>query len=146
MSNPTRIRIRLAHPRARMPERATAGATGLDLYACFDREFMTVGNVPEKIPTGVEVEPLDEVDIQVRPRSGLSSRGLMAVYGTIDPDYRGEIFVTMYSVVPQRVFRVNRGERVAQLVVSQPLTVEFAEFDELGQTERGRGGHGSTGR
>ena len=140
------IRIHLAHPRACVPERASGGATGLDLYACFDREFMTVGNAPEKVPTGIEVEPLEEVDIQVRPRSGLSSRGLMAVYGTIDSDYRGEIFVTMYSVVPQRTFRVYRGERVAQLVVSRPLAVEFMEVDALGQTERGRGAHGSTGR
>jgi dUTP pyrophosphatase len=138
------LRIRRLRPEARLPERATPGSTGYDLYACLD-EDLVVGQEPTAVPTGIAVEAPPGYDVQVRPRSGLSLKGVQVTFGTIDSDYRGELLVTMY-VLPYREPHVVRpGDRIAQLVVGRTADTAVKEVGGLSATRRGAGGHGSTG-
>ena len=141
------IRVALLREGAKLPFRATPGSTGFDLYACLeDRdEEITVGPDPVLIPTGIAIEFPPSLDVQIRPRSGLSSRGIMVSLGTIDSDYRGEIFVTMYTVGNQAQQVIRHGDRIAQMVVGVRTDVSVEIADSLGHTDRGEGGHGSTG-
>ena len=144
MSETAVLRIRRLRPEARLPERATPGSTGYDLYACLD-EDLVVGQEPTAVPTGIAVEAPLGYDVQVRPRSGLSLKGVQVTFGTIDSDYRGELLVTMY-VLPYREPHVVRpGDRIAQLVVGRTADVAVKEVGGLSATRRGAGGHGSTG-
>jgi len=68
------------------------------------------------------------------------------IYGTIDSDYRGEIFISMHTFGTRESYRINDGDRIAQLVVSRAVIMPVEEVSELGDSERGAGGHGSTGR
>ena len=141
------IRVALLREGAKLPFRATPGSTGFDLYACLedpDAEI-AVGTDPVLIPTGIAIEFPPSLDVQIRPRSGLSSRGVMVTLGTIDSDYRGEIFVTMYTVGNREPQVVRNGDRIAQMVVGVRADVSVEIADSLGQTDRGEGGHGSTG-
>ena len=139
------IRVKTLRAGARMPERATEGATGFDLYACVEGE-LEVGQAPLRVPTGIAIETPAGLDVQIRPRSGLSAQGVVATLGTIDADYRGELLVTMY-VLPYRAAHVVRnGDRIAQLVVSRAAEVRLEPSEELSATARDTGGHGSTGR
>ena len=83
--------------------------------------------------------------MQIRPRSGLSSKGVLTTFGTVDADYRGELFVTMYTVSPKIRHVVQHGDRIAQLVFAQLVPVHFEASERLSDTVRGSGGHGSTG-
>ena len=144
MSDGAVLRVLRLRPGARLPERATPGATGFDLYACPDGELV-IGQEPTLVPTGLAVESPAGYDVQVRPRSGLSSKGVQVTFGTIDSDYRGEVLVTMY-VLPYREPHVVRpGDRIAQLVVGRTAEVAIVEAEALSASERGSGGHGSTG-
>ena len=138
--------MRLLREGARLPGRASAGASGFDLYACLPDGPVTVGNAPVLVPTGIALAVPPGLDAQVRPRSGLASRGLLATFGTLDADYRGELFVTLHAVVPGARHVVRHGDRVAQLVVARLAAVDFAVHETLPPTARGAGGHGSTGR
>ena len=141
------IRVALLREGAKLPFRATPGSTGFDLYACLedpDAEI-AIGTDPVLIPTGIATEFPPSLDVQIRPRSGLSSRGVMVTLGTIDSDYRGEIFVTMYTVGNREPQVVRNGDRIAQIVVGVRTDVSVEIADSLGQTDRGEGGHGSTG-
>jgi dUTP pyrophosphatase len=139
------VRVKLLREGARLPERATPGATGYDLYACLDAD-MEVGPDPVRIPTGVAIEAPQGFDVQIRPRSGLSSRGVMVTLGTIDADYRGELLVTMYALPHRGPHTVHHGDRIAQLVISHIADVSLEEAAALSATARESGGHGSTGR
>ena len=144
MSDDAVLRVQRLRPGARLPERATPGATGYDLYACPDGELV-IGQEPTLVPTGIAVEAPAGYDVQVRPRSGLSSKGVQVTFGTIDSDYRGEVLVTMY-VLPYREPHVIRpGDRIAQLVIGRTAEVAIVEAEALSASERGSGGHGSTG-
>lgn len=132
-------------PNARIPARATPHATGLDLYACLDAP-LTLGPAPQLVPAGVAIEFPSGYDVQVRPRSGLSSRGVGVAFGTVDADYRGELFVTMWTFGTLGSYELQDGDRIAQLVVARLAPVRIAEVRELTPSDRGDGGHGSTGR
>jgi dUTP pyrophosphatase len=71
---------------------------------------------------------------------------VLSTFGTLDADYRGELMITLYTVAPDISYTVSSGDRIAQLVVARLAEVEFEETDELPETARGPGGHGSTGR
>jgi dUTP pyrophosphatase len=141
------LRVSLLRPSAKLPERATAGSTGLDLYACLDDEnaIVVLGPDPILVPTGVALELPAGYDAQVRPRSGLTRRGVIVPLGTIDSDYRGEVMVTMYTVGTRGPYEVRTGDRIAQLVVVPLALVHLVSSVNLSETERGHGGHGSTG-
>jgi dUTP pyrophosphatase len=144
MTGPAVLRVRRLRPEARLPRRATPGSTGYDLYACLDDELV-VGQEPTLVSTGIAVEAPPGYDAQVRPRSGLSKRGVQVTFGTIDSDYRGEVLVTMF-VLPYREPHVVRpGDRIAQLIVARTADVTVEEVTELSATQRGVSGHGSTG-
>jgi len=100
------------------------------------------------IPTGLSVAIPQGYEIQVRPRSGLAAKhGLTCLNtpGTIDSDYRGEIKVILINL-GQSAFTINRGERIAQLVLAPVTQLAWEEVDALDETERGEGGFGSTGK
>jgi dUTP pyrophosphatase len=139
------IRVKPLRPGARIPEKATAGATGFDLYACVDGE-LEIGQAPVRVPAGIAIETPAGLDVQIRPRSGLSAQGVMATLGTIDADYRGELLVTMYVLPHREPHVVHNGDRIAQLVVSRTAEVILETAEELSTTVRDAGGHGSTGR
>lgn len=132
-------------PGARVPERQTEHASGFDLRASLEGGAITIGQTPVSVPTGIAVAAPPGSDVQVRPRSGLFARGVIGMLGTIDADYRGELHVTLYCLPGTGSFEVQDGDRIAQLVVSQLADVEWQEADTLDETERGAGGHGSTG-
>jgi dUTP pyrophosphatase len=140
------LRVLRLRPGARLPQRQTALASGYDLHACLQDGPLTVGETPVRVPTGIAVAAAPGLDVQVRPRSGLSARGVMAVFGTLDADYRGEVMVTLYCLPAVGAYEVQDGDRIAQLVVSRLVDVAWEPVDTLDDTARGAGGHGSTGR
>jgi dUTP pyrophosphatase len=139
------LRVRRLHPRARVPVRATRHATGFDLYACLD-EAVVLSETPRMVPCGIALEFPYGYDVQVRPRSGLSAKGVGVAFGTIDADYRGELLVTMWTFGGRASYEVCDGDRIAQLVVAPLADAAAVEVAELSETARGVAGHGSTGR
>jgi dUTP pyrophosphatase len=141
------LKIKRLRQSAILPKRATPGSTGLDLFACVkDEGTITLSAQPKLIPTGIAIEVPRGYDVQIRPRSGLSARGVGVTFGTIDSDYRGEILVTMYLFDPHATFEIRHGDRIAQMVISRIADLPLVEVEELSPTERGSGGHGSTGK
>jgi dUTP pyrophosphatase len=141
------LKIKRLRPNAKLPRRATPGSTGFDIFACIDEgTVILVGTQPKLIPTGIAIEVPRGYDVQIRPRSGLSAKGVGVTFGTIDSDYRGEILITMYLFNPNATFEIKHGDRIAQMVVGKVADLPLAEVEELSPTERGAGGHGSTGK
>lgn len=130
-----------------LPQYETALAAGLDVRANIT-ESITLGPLERTlVPTGLFIELPEGYEMQVRPRSGLAAKhglSLVNAPGTIDADYRGEIKVILVNL-SNTPHELKPGERVAQLVVSQFTRVEWEPVEELGETERGAGGFGSTG-
>ena len=141
----TVIKVKRLRPSARLPFHASDGATGLDLYACLNAPVQ-LGPDVTLIGTGVAIETPARLDVQIRPRSGLSKQGVMVILGTIDADYRGELFVAMHTFGSLTSYEVKDGDRIAQLVITRFEAVELVEADALNDSTRGPGGYGSTGR
>ena len=139
------LKIQRLRPEAKPPARATEGASGLDLYACLPDGELSLGLDPVRVPTGIALEIPPGYDVQVRPRSGLSLKGVGVAFGTVDSDYRGEVLVTMWVFGSRGEYIVRHGDRIAQLVVSALAEVDLEEVETLGATTRGAHGHGSTG-
>ncbi len=139
------LRWRRTRPNARLPERQTALASGYDLHACLEHGPVVLGTMPARVPTGIAIAAPPGVDVQIRPRSGLFAQGVIGTVGTLDADYRGEIFVTLYCLPDLGSFEVNDGDRIGQLIVSELRAARWVEVDQLDDTARGTGGHGSTG-
>lgn len=144
MSETAVLRVQRLRPDAHLPERATPSSTGYDLYACLDEDLI-VGQEPALVPTGIAIEAPPGYDVQVRPRSGLSSKGVQVTFGTIDSDYRGEVLVTMFVLPYREPHTIRPGDRIAQLVVARTAEVVIEEAEALSASQRGAGGHGSTG-
>jgi len=133
-----------------LPRQQTEGAAGMDIAAA-----LAPGEVIEiapgrmaMIPTGFAMGLPEGYEAQIRPRSGLAARYGVTVLnapGTVDADYRGEVKVMLINH-GEHSFALRRGERIAQMVVAQVSRVEFELRETLDATERGEGGHGSTGR
>ena len=132
---------------ALLPSRAHEGDAGLDLYAC---EAAHIGPGERwSIGTGVAVEIPEGHAGLVLPRSGLAKRhGITVVNspGLIDSGYRGEVRVLLLNTDPAEVFRVEPGDRIAQLVISPIVLAEPIEAEALADSARGDGGFGSSGR
>jgi dUTP pyrophosphatase len=155
MKSPDRKRPKLAIVRLPhcedlpLPAYETAGAAGMDLRAAVpeDRPLLILPGRRALAPTGLVFEIPDGFEGQVRPRSGLAFKhGITCLNtpGTIDSDYRGEIMVLLVNLGSE-TFRVQRGDRIAQLVIAPVASVEIVAVETLGETERGQGGFGSTG-
>lgn len=131
-----------------LPQYATALSAGMDLKANLTESISLAPLERAMIPTGLFIELPEGFEAQVRPRSGLAAKHGISVLnapGTIDADYRGEIKVILVNL-SNEPFTVNPGERIAQMVVARHEKVEWREVDELGDTVRGEGGFGSTGK
>jgi dUTP pyrophosphatase len=139
------IRVLRLREGARLPARSTVAASGFDLYACLEAPVL-LGPAPQLVPTGIAMEFPAGLDVQVRPRSGLSAKGVGVAFGTIDADYRGEVLVTMWTFGGLAPYELCDGDRIAQLVVAQLAAADLVEALELSPTSRGGAGHGSTGR
>ena len=146
MSDSLEIGVKLLRDNARMPVRGTEHSSGMDLYACLADGPVELSQHPTVIQTGIATEVPVGLDVQIRPRSGLSKRGVLCTFGTLDADYRGELMVLMYTLAADICYSVEHGDRIAQMVVSRLVDVTLVERNELSETERGHGGHGSTGR
>lgn len=130
-----------------LPQYETAQAAGLDVRANITEEITIKPLERAMVPTGLYVELPDGYELQVRPRSGLAAKKGITVLnspGTVDPDYRGEIKVILVNLSSEE-FILTPGERIAQFVVSEFTRVEWQSVDELGESDRGAGGFGSTG-
>ena len=131
-----------------LPAYATAGAAGMDLRAQLEAPITLAPLGRVLVPTGLFIELPQGYEAQVRPRSGLAIKHGLTVLnspGTIDADYRGEIKVALVNLSAE-LFEIQDGERIAQLVVARHEQVTWQPVEELGETERGAGGFGHTGR
>lgn len=137
------FKFKRLHPEAKLT-RATGGAAGYDLYAT-TKVYLPCGDT-DRVPTGVALEIPPGWEGQVRPRSGLSSKGLLVQLGTIDSDYRGEVNVIISNQSVDGDYVVEPGDRIAQIVFAKVYHPTLEEVLELSPTERGEGGFGSTGR
>ncbi len=130
------------------PKYKTDGSSGVDLSAFLDKEVVIKPNSSELIPTGLQVAIPEELEIQIRPRSGLAAKesiGVLNSPGTIDSDYRGELKIILFNH-GNKDFIINNGDRIAQMVLVPILKMEFEEVESLPDTIRGQGGFGSTGK
>lgn len=143
-----KITFKKTDERAIIPERATPGSAGLDIFACL-RESVTLqpGEI-KMIPTGLTAETdCSDVALLIYPRSGLSTKfgvSLANCVGVVDSDYRGDWFVPLINH-GSKPFTVEHGMRIAQLVPTRVLFPEIEVSDHLSETERGSGGFGSSG-
>jgi dUTP pyrophosphatase len=140
-----KIRIKLLHPDAVPPAYAHGAEedAGLDLRAV-ERVTLAPG-IAQAVPTGLAIELPAGYEAQVRPRSGMALKHSLTVnFGTIDPGYRGEIRVIMFNL-GRADYTIEKGDRIAQLVVASYEAIEW-EIGELGDSIRGAGGFGSSGR
>jgi dUTP pyrophosphatase len=140
---------RLAHAAGLpLPSYASAGAAGADLCSAEVGSVVVAPGQRVAVATGLVIEIPDGFEAQVRPRSGLAARhGLTVVNapGTIDSDYRGEVKVLLVNLGDESV-TVERGDRIAQLVLAPVTRGDFVESEHVNDTARGTGGFGSTGR
>ncbi|MEQ9643324.1 MAG: dUTP diphosphatase [Alphaproteobacteria bacterium] len=130
-----------------LPEQASSAAAGLDLRAAVTEPLVIPAGQWVPIPTGLCLELPEGTEGQVRPRSGLAARHGVTVLnspGTVDADYRGEVMVLLINHGPEP-FVVNRGDRIAQLVIAPVPQVRLAPVADLADSDRGAGGFGSTG-
>jgi len=130
-----------------LPAYATPQSAGVDLRAAIDQTMIVPPLGRVAVPTGLAIALPDGYEAQVRPRSGLALNDGVTVLnspGTIDADYRGEIKVILINL-SHRPFAIERGQRIAQLVVAPVIQIDWHEVHVLEKTERGAGGHGSTG-
>ena len=130
-----------------LPEYKSQHAAAMDLAAAVAEPLLLEPGARALVPCGFSIAVPDGYEAQVRPRSGLASRHGVTVVnapGTIDPDYRGEVMVALVNLGPAS-FVVERGMRIAQLLVAPVPRVAWAEVDELPATTRGAGGFGHTG-
>ena len=126
----------------------TSGASGFDLAAAIDLPLILQPFVPVVIPTGIHVAIPQGFEGHVRPRSSLNKAGIHVGCGTIDSDYRGEVGITAINLT-LTPYEVRPGDRLAQLVFASCVSVNCTEvqsIQELGETTRGTGSFGSTGR
>lgn len=131
-----------------LPEYSTALSAGMDLRANIDEPIVIKSLERKLIPTGLFIELPEGYEAQIRPRSGLAIKKGITVLnspGTIDADYRGEVCIILINLSAED-FVINDGERICQMIISSHAQAEWIEVAELGETNRGAGGFGHTGK
>ena len=131
-----------------LPSYATSGSSGMDLRADIEEEVILQPFERKLIPTGLFIELPVGYEAQVRPRSGLAiKQGITCLNspGTVDADYRGELKVVLINL-SNEVQTINKGDRIAQMVIQRVEMVHLQEVVELNSTIRGEGGFGHTGK
>ena len=143
----TKILIKRLSKEVSLPKYETSGSSGMDLAAYIDSNININPGQTAIIPTGLALSIPKGFEVQIRPRSGLAAKEKISVLntpGTIDADYRGEIKVILINL-GQEPFKVEKGLRIAQMIVCPIVQAQLKEVDDLSETERGTGGFGSTG-
>ena len=143
-----KVLVKKLHPQVKLPTYKTEGSSGMDLMAFIDKPIKISPKTSELIPTGLSVAIPEDLEIQIRPRSGLAANSGISVLntpGTIDSDYRGELKIILFNH-GNKDFIVNNNDRVAQMVLLPILKMELEEVGQLPETIRGSGGFGSTGK
>ena len=143
----TKILIKRLSKEVSLPKYETSGSSGMDLSANIDNDVNIEPGNTAIIPTGLAISIPKGFEVQIRPRSGLAAKKKISVLntpGTIDADYRGEIKVILINL-NDKVFTVEKGLRIAQMVVCPVIQAQLEEVSELDNTHRGKGGFGSTG-
>lgn len=140
------VAIRKLRNDVELPAYETPHAAGADLRAALDGPMVVAPGAIVKVPTGLAMALPEGFEAQVRPRSGLASKGITVANapGTIDADYRGEVQVLLVNLSSEP-FRIEHGMRIAQMIVAPVSRATWEEKTELPTTERGSGGFGSTG-
>ena len=143
------LKIKKLRDNATLPTRSTTGSAGADLYACIDEAVTISPGELKIIPTGIAIALPDSSCVALLyARSGLGVKHGICLsngVGVVDSDYRGEVCVGLCNV-SDTPYTVEPQERVAQMVISPVIIPEFVECETLGDTGRGAGGFGSTGR
>jgi dUTP pyrophosphatase len=130
-----------------LPAHATPASAGVDLLAAVSAPLLLAPGERALVPSGIAIALAEGYEAQVRPRSGLAAKYGVTVLnspGTIDADYRGEVGVILINLGSD-TFRIERGMRIAQLVVAPVAAIAWTESETLSDTTRGTGGFGSTG-
>jgi dUTP pyrophosphatase len=136
------------HSKHPLPEYATALSAGMDIRANIDSPIVLKPLERKLIPTGLFIELPAGYEAQIRPRSGLAIKKGITVLnspGTIDADYRGEVCIILVNLSSDD-FEIVDGERICQMVIAEHAQAEWVEVEVLGDTERGTGGFGHTGK
>ncbi len=123
------------------------GSSGLDIRAAVSGDIILTPGSFELVPTNLSVEIPEGYEIEVRPRSGLAAKfgiGVLNSPGTIDSDYRGEVKIILFNFGKEN-FKISRGDRIAQMVLSKVYFAELVETENLQESKRGTGGFGHTG-
>jgi len=143
----TEVLIKRLSKNIELPKYETNGSSGMDLSANIETQIKIEPGKTSIIPTGISVSIPKNFEIQIRSRSGLAAKSQISVLnspGTIDADYRGELKVILINS-GNKTFVVERGTRIAQMVLCPIVKAKFKEVDSLDDTDRGVGGFGSTG-
>ena len=143
----TEILIKRLSKDVTLPKYETEGSSGLDLAANIADQIEILPGKSAIIPTGLAVAIPKRFEIQIRPRSGLAAKSQISILntpGTIDADYRGELKVILINL-SDKTFIVEKGLRIAQMVLCPVIKAKLKEVKVLESTERGSGGFGSTG-
>ena len=143
-----KVLVKKLNPKVQLPSYKTEGSSGMDLMAFIESSIKIAPNSSALVPTGISVAISNDVEIQIRPRSGLAAKSNISVLntpGTIDSDYRGEIKVILFNY-GSKEFVVKNKDRIAQMILMPVLKVNFEEVEDLPKTLRGSGGFGSTGK
>ena len=130
-----------------LPSYETIGAAGMDLRACIDQPIILKPTERKIIPLGFKIALPNGFEAQIRPRSGLGLKygiSMPNAPGTIDADYRGEVSVLLINL-GDADFTINRGDRIAQMVINRVEQIQFTQVDDLPESRRGESGYGSTG-
>jgi dUTP pyrophosphatase len=139
---------RLNHARdIDLPSYESGQAAGMDVRAALKKPVELAPGKRALIPTGFKMALPYGFEAQIRPRSGLAFRSgitMLNTPGTIDSDYRGEVKVLAVNL-GEKTFTINHGDRIAQMVIAPVVQAKIREVDDIGETERGDGGFGSTG-
>lgn len=146
MMTPVNVQIKLLDPELPAPAYAKPGDAGADLRSRIDFELEPGERA--LVPTGVAIALPEGYVGLVHPRSGLATKNGITIVnapGTVDSGYRGELMVTLLNTDKTKSFHVQRGDRIAQLVIQKYEHATFTVVDELEQTERGSSGFGSSG-
>ena len=143
-----RVLIKKLNPDVQLPVYKTSGASGMDLMAFIEEPIKIAPNSTYLVPTGLSMAFSEDYEVQIRPRSGLAVKNSITVLntpGTVDSDYRGEIKIILFNHGKEN-FIINNKDRVAQMILTPVVKIEFEETDNLPDTLRGEGGFGSTGK
>ena len=143
----TEILIKRLSKNIPLPKYETTGSSGMDLSANIEDDIEIAPGKSSIIPTGLAISIPKNFEIQIRPRSGLAAKNQITVLntpGTIDADYRGELKVILINL-GKNIFKVEKGLRIAQMVLCPVVKATIKEVDTLEITKRGSGGFGSTG-